>query len=128
MGDKLNKRVPIATILYDDVKFKFITNHYDVHLNGTCIFNGELCEFENEYPDYNEEKDDWEEMFVKIYKLSRREKFEWRKKQFLFEQAVGYHWSYPNKNEKGRGSFYYRKPKWFYKLLFKWYYKYKKKC
>ena len=63
------KRELIKTLPYNEVKFRWISNHYDVHLNGTCMYNGDLCEFENKYPGYNEETDDCEEMFVKIYKL-----------------------------------------------------------
>ena len=47
----------IADVKYEDVNFRFISNHYDVHLGGTCIYNGELCEFKNEYPDYDEDTD-----------------------------------------------------------------------
>jgi hypothetical protein len=115
----------IADVNYDKVKFKFISNHWDIHLNGTCIYNGELCEFKNKYPDYNEETDDWEEMIVEIFQLNLKEKLAWYKKQWLFEKCVGYHWSY--KNGKRGKSFYYRKPQWLYKKIFNLYYKLKKK-
>ena len=115
----------IADINYENVEFRFISNHYDVHLNGTCIYNGELCEFKNQYPDFNEETDEWEEMIVEIYQLTFKEKFEWYKRQWMFENCVGYHWTYPQRKE-GK-SFYYRKPQWLYKRLFKLYYKLKKK-
>jgi hypothetical protein len=113
----------IADVKYDEVEFVFITNHYDIHLNGVCNYNGELCEFKNKYPDYNEEKDDWEEMIVEIYQLTPYEKFKWYKKKFLFEKLVGYHWTY--KNKKRINGFYYRNPRWLYKILFKLYYKIK---
>lgn len=115
----------IADINYENVEFRFISNHYDVHLNGTCIYNGELCEFKNQYPDLDEETDEWEEMIVEIYQLTFKEKFEWYKRQWLFENCVGYHWTYPQRKE-GK-SFYYRKPQWLYKRLFNLYYKLKKK-
>ncbi len=115
------KRELIKTLPYNEVKFRWISNHYDVHLNGTCMYNGDLCEFENKYPDYNEETDDWEEMYVKIYKLDLISKLKWYWKQWKFEKCVGYHWTYPQR--KQGQSFYYRKPKWLYVRIFNWYYK-----
>lgn len=115
----------IADVKYEDVDFRFISNHWDVHLGGTCIYNGELCEFKNQYPDYNEETDDWEDMIVEIYQLTLSEKLNWYKRQFLFEKCVGYHWTYTHR-KKGKG-FYYRNPKWLYEMLFKYYYKSKNK-
>lgn len=115
----------IADIKYDEVNFRFISDHWDVHLTGTCIYNGELCEFKNQYPDYDEELDEWEEMIVEIYQLNLLEKFKWYKKQWLFEKCVGYHWTYGS-GKRNRG-FYYRKPKWLYKIIFNLYYKLKTK-
>lgn len=115
------KRELIKTIPYNEVKFKWISNHYDVHLNGSCIFNGKLCEFENKLPGYNEDTDEWDEMFVKIYKLDFISKIKLYWRQWLFEKCVGYQWTYPQRKQcKG---FYYRKPEWLYKWLFKWYYR-----
>lgn len=111
---------PIAIIPYDEVNFKFISNHWDVHLSGTCIYEGELCEFKNDYPNYNEETDVWDDMMVRIYRLSEYENKKWVANQKKFERCVGYHWSYDN-GKRGK-SFYYRKPEWFYKLLFRWFY------
>ena len=45
-------------------------------------------------------------------------------RKFFFEQMVGYHWSYPQRKNWAR--FYYRKPVWLSKFLFKLYYKVKK--
>lgn len=115
----------ITTILYNEVKFKFISNHYDVHLEGTCIFNNETCYFTNKYPEYDEDTACWEEMFVKIYKLTFKEKIKFAFKQKMFELCIGYHWTYPYR--KQGASFYYRKPKWLYVWLFDTYYKVSKK-
>lgn len=115
------KRELIKILPYDKVDFKWISNHWDVHLNGTCIYNGDLCEFENDYPSYNEETDEWEEMMVRIYKLNYFEKAKWTKRQLMFEKCVGYHWSY-YKGRRGK-NFYYRKPQWLYKLLFRLFYR-----
>ena len=103
----------IATIPYEEVKFKYVSNHWDVHLKGTCIYNNQVCEFENDYPT------DDEPMLVRIYEVDVIKKLNNIKKQFMFERCVGYHWSYPNRKNT---SFHYRKPKWLYKLLFKMYY------
>ena len=118
-------RTVIKVIPYDEVNFKWISNHWDVHLSGTCIYNGELCEFENSYPMYNEDTDEYEEMLVKIYKLDLLSKLAWMKRQWGFEKCVGYHWTYIN-GARSYG-FKYRKPEWFYKRLLNWYYSIKKK-
>jgi hypothetical protein len=88
------KRELIKTLSYNEVKFRWISDHYDVHLKGTCMYNGELCEFENECPNYNEETDDCEEMFVKIYKIDLISKLKCYWKQWKFEKCIGYHWTY----------------------------------
>ena len=106
-------------IPYEKVKFKFISDHYDVHLNGTCIYNNQLHEFKNK-----DDEDDYENMFVEIYKLSFSEKIKWYFTQLSFELCVGYHWSY-SKGKRGK-RFYYRKPIWFYEFLFSFYYQIKK--
>ena len=36
---------PIKILPYDKVQFKFISNHYDIHLNGSCIYENSICEF-----------------------------------------------------------------------------------
>lgn len=87
----------ITSIPYSEVDFRFISNHYDIHINGTCIYNGKLCVFKCDIPTYNHETDEYNEIFVNIYRLSFLEKLKWRWKQFKFEQMVGYHWSYPHR-------------------------------
>jgi len=32
-------------IPYEECKFHYITNHYDYHLEGTCIYNGRIAKF-----------------------------------------------------------------------------------
>jgi len=111
----------IAIIPYSEVKFRFVSNHYDEHLIGNCIYNNELCAFRTISGEYNEETNTWTDSVCKIYKLSRQDKLRWLFKQWLFEKCVGYHWSYSDK--KDVKSFYYRNPQWLYKFLFDWYYK-----
>jgi len=128
---KLKGKELIAEIPYEHVKFKYVSNHYDMHLNGTCIYDGEICEFVNPYPDYSEELDDLVYENVKIYRLGIAEKIKWIWKQWLFEQCVGYNWTY-GKSKKGqeltkRGEWFTRsKPDWLKKVLYKWYYSRKK--
>lgn len=116
------KRELAAKISYDNVDFRFISDHYDVHLSGTCIYNDALHDFENDYPSYNEEKDEYEDMSVRIYSLDFYTRLKRYWKQWLFEQYVGYHWTYPYRKNRSR-PFKYRNPKWFYTMLFKWFYK-----
>ena len=110
----------IATIPYDDVKFIWVNNHYDVHLSGLCKMGNTLFYFKT--IDYY--GDDDLDLKCEIYMLSFLEEMKWRLRKFLFEQMVGYHWSYDKKTSKPR--FYYRKPQWLYVMLFNLYYKIKK--
>lgn len=114
------EREPIKILPYSDVQFKFISDHYDVHLRGSCIYENSICEFKNDYPEYDEENEEWRDMKVKIYKLNWIKKLNWIWKQWLFEKCIGYHWSY--KNGKIESHFYHRKPKWLYVWLFNRYY------
>ncbi len=124
----MKEKKQIALVPYRDIKFRYVSDHYDVHLNGTCIYNNSLCEFENDYPEpiYNEETDDYDdpEMIVRVYRLSLNQKIKWLYRQWLFEKCVGYHWSY--KNGKRGKYFHYRNPKWLYAFIFGAYYKSKK--
>ena len=52
------EREPIKILPYDKVQFKFISDHYDVHLNGSCIYENSICEFKSDYPNYDEDKDE----------------------------------------------------------------------
>ena len=111
----------LKTIPYCEVNFRFISNHYDLHIEGTCLYENEICYFFTHLPDYDEENDCWKEAFTMIYKLTTYEKVKWLLKQWLFEKCVGCHCSY--KNNDLRGYFYYRKPEWLYKFLFSSYYR-----
>jgi hypothetical protein len=109
----------ITTIPYEEVDFNFITNHYDVHLHGTCVYKGDLCAFYT-HREYSDESDEIIEI-VSIYKLTFIEKLRWELKQMLFEICIGTHWSYVNGTPKGK--YHERNPKWLYTLLFKIYYR-----
>lgn len=107
----------IVTLPYDEVDFVWISNHYDVHLSGLCKMGNTLFWFKTKI------EGDYENVECEIYMLSFWEEVKLRTRKFFFEQMVGYHWTYPNRKNKG---FYYRKPQWLSKLLFKLYYKIRK--
>ena len=104
------KRELIDVLPHNQLEFRWVSDHWDVHLNGTCIYDGSLCEFKK-FDDI---------LFYKIYKLGLLSKLKWYWKQWLFELCVGYHWSYSD--DKGRTSFLFRKPTWLYTMLLKLYY------
>jgi len=107
----------IATLPYDELIFVWIQSHYDVHLSGLCKLGNTFFYFKtiNVEESYDEDK----ELMCEVYMLSTREEIRWRLKKFLFEQMVGYHWTYPKRKNS---HFHYRKPEWLYKFLFKFYY------
>lgn len=109
----------MTIIPYDKVDFVWIKNHYDIHLKGLCRYNGELCEFETDYPDTPEE---WNNPKVFIKNLTWYEKLRWLINKKLFEWCVGYHWSYPQRLDKSKRYFKMRRPKWLFKILFDTYY------
>ena len=110
----------IATLPYDEIDFVWITDHYDIHLSGLCKMGNTLFWFETET------KGKHKKLNCKIFMLTFWEDIKLRIKKFLFEQMVGFHYSYyPDPDKKLKG-FYYRKPEWLYKRLFKLYYKIRK--
>ena len=110
----------IDKILYEKVDFKWVGSHYDLHLNGTCYYNNEIHEFKTISGEWDDETDNWEDSYCEIYKLTLKEKLKWLYWQKKFEWLVGYHWT--DDNRKKGVNFYYRRPKWLYKLLFKLHY------
>ena len=108
----------IATIPYEEVDFVWISNHWDIHLSGLCKMGNTLFWFQTQLTD------DYENIKCDIFMLSFWEEIRLKVKKFLFEQMVGFHWSYPQRRQGSR--FHYRKPVWLYKILFALYYKMKK--
>jgi hypothetical protein len=112
----------IATLPYDEIKFVWVSSHYDVHLSGLCKMGNALFWFETlNHQNYFE---DDEQLVCNVYMLSFQEEIKLRMRKFFFEKMVGYHWSYPQRKEWAR--FYYRRPVWLSKFLFKLYYSLKK--
>ena len=107
----------IAKLPYEEIDFVWISTHYDIHLSGLCKMGNTLFWFET----INYEEGD---LKCNVYMLSFWEEIKLRLRKFFFEKMVGYHWSYPQRKEWAR--FYYRRPIWLSKFLFKLYYKIKK--
>ncbi|MGD9156907.1 MAG: hypothetical protein PVG39_00745 [Desulfobacteraceae bacterium] len=95
---------------YEEVNFIWVSNHYDLHLSGICDDCGELRRFETDY--------DTEQ--VALFSLTAAEKIKWKLRQWAFELCVGKYWTYPDRKNGAR--FYYRRPQWFWKLVFRMYY------
>ena len=111
----------IITIPYSETDFLWISNHWDLHLEGLCKYKNKIHKFKTLEGEWNEDLNDWNESFCEIYKLNFIEKINllWIKKKF--EWFVGYHWTYPHR--KNGYSFHYRKPKFIFVWLFNLYYK-----
>jgi len=103
----------IIIIPYEDMDFIWISDHWDYHLSGLCRYDSKLCRFriaQDPYKDHTAE--------YKIYGLSIIEKLIWIKRKKLFEWCIGYHWTYPMTYTESS-----RTPKWFWKIVFRLYYK-----
>jgi len=107
----------IATLPYDEVDFVWVSSHWDVHLSGLCKMGNTLFWFQTKI------KGDYDHIECDIFMLSYWEEIRFKLRKFLFERMVGYHWSYPKRNNHG---FHYRKPQWLHKILFSLYYKIRK--
>ncbi len=121
-------KIKIATVPYEELDFVWISNHWDIHLNGLCNYKNNLCEFKTKEGEYDWEKEEYIiPTTCDIYSLSLVEKIKWLSTKKKFELMVGYHWTYPYRKTRER-PFHYRKPKWLYKWLFSLFYKNRKCC
>ncbi len=99
-----------TTCKYEDIKFVWISNHYDIHLSGLCRFDGKLHEFT---VDYDTKKG-------VISSINMIEKIRWLISKKLFELCVGFHWTYPHRtNGVKYGE---RIPAWFWYFIVMLYY------
>lgn len=112
----------VAVIPYDEIRFRYINNHHDIHLGGLCYYNNNIHYFKCDYPGYNEATEEYDLAYGKIYSLSFKNKIKLLFRQFLFEQCIGHHYSYDRKGNRKTHSFVNRKPTWLYNLLFRKYY------
>ena len=129
----LKKTMIAVGITRKDFQLVWISHSYDFPRKGTCYYNGNFCEFSG-YEVHNlkynmncecEDEDDCEcdNLFLDryaIFPLSFKQRRKWKLQQWWFEKCIGYHCSY--KDNKRLSDFYYRKPKWLYRLLFRFYY------
>jgi hypothetical protein len=107
----LNTVTPVKVISYDDLKHMrlFVTNHWDVNLDGLCRVDGELCRFATVLDGEGDVE------CVHIYRMTRMEKLRGLLRKRLFEVCVGRHWTFPDRD---RGAHYrVRKPKWLHHTL-----------
>lgn len=73
---------------YKNLKLVWVTDFYDRPMKGLCKYMGSICYFEGFYGC----------KFVQIYSLNNFEKVKWRLNKKLFEIMIGYHWSYPERD------------------------------
>jgi hypothetical protein len=109
-----------AGLSCDQVSFVWVSSHWDVHLEGVCRHEGQLCRFECENPTRYDDDGGPSRPRYSIYSLSTKEKLRWLYRKKKFEICVGYHWTYPY-CAQGR-LFYLRKPRWLFALLWWWHY------
>lgn len=62
----------------------------------------------------------WRLPHMHVYNLNLIEKMRWLFKKRLFEICIGKHWTYPDR--KQGVCFKIKKPRWFWKIVFKLYY------
>ena len=74
----------VATINYNDVKFKWIEDHYDIDLIGLCYYKEKTHYFKTNDDDYFHDR---EIIHVNIYSLgnySRNTRWSWYRKNMRF--------------------------------------------
>lgn len=100
---------------YKDMDFVFVTNHYDIHIEGLCRINNKLWSFKLY---------DMNDAASSVYAVTPLNCVDTLKAVIAkkaFEICVGYHWTYPNRTNGEE--FYMKSPKWFWNMVFHLYYK-----
>lgn len=105
---------PDWRVPYEHMDFVWVSQHYDVHLEGLCRMGGTLCRFETPWPARSRIR-------CHVFRLTWRARWQWRCRQWLFERCVGQHWSYPQRRRGVR--FYSKRPRWLWQALFRAYYR-----
>lgn len=67
----------ITEIVYENVEIYWIEDFYDMALSGLCHYENKLCYFETKPGQYDDEIEEWEDSFTKIFRLSIIEKAKW---------------------------------------------------
>ena len=62
-------------IPYNKVDFVWISDHYDIHLEGICKHNNELCRFITDY----------DSLICTLSSLTSWEKIQWLRQKWFFE-------------------------------------------
>lgn len=112
----------VAVIPYGEIRFRYINNHHDIHLGGLCYYNETIHYFKCDYPNYNDDTEEYDVVYGKIYSLTFRDKAKLLFRQYMFELCIGDHYSYDRKGNRKSHSLRQRKPKWLYNFLFNLYY------
>lgn len=91
----------------------WVSNYYDLPLEGLCRHYGKICRFETDY----------ETEVTTIYSLEPIEKARWIFRKLAFELCVGTHWTYKDgkHREQSYGS---RRPKWFWSMICRMYFRF----
>jgi hypothetical protein len=102
----------MITVLDREVIYRFITNYYDLPLEGSCYYDGKLYHFKRSD---EVDEDGWLTDNLNLYPLNRYQQFKWKLRQSLFESFVGEHWSWYARKRNSK-----LKPAWmrwvYYKL------------
>jgi hypothetical protein len=114
----MSKKV-ITKLAPEDVDFVWVAGHYDIHLEGICRYENQICAFMAAGGGWNDEADDYHPVYYDIYQLSFWEKGKWLLDKKMFELCVGYHWTYPQATQMRAWKL--RKPEFLYKMLYRSY-------
>jgi len=78
-------------VLDNQVKYRFITNYYDLPLEGSCYYKNKLYHFKRSD---EVDEDGWFSDVLNLYPLNQYQQLKWKLRQWLFEFFVGHHWSW----------------------------------
>lgn len=113
----------LTTLHSDEVDFIWYWSHYDVHLEGLCKYDGNLCRFEHVRFVWEEDEDGDLEIVDNLYdifSLTLKDKIKLKLRQWKFELCVGKHCSYPHRENGVR--YKSKRPIWLHKILLWWQY------
>lgn len=84
---------PMTRVKYEDMRFVFVSDYYDLPLRGTCRIR--TCCSDNDLGEFRIREECVEEILGDIwyecFELTRLEKIAWKIRQRLFEVCVGRH-------------------------------------
>ena len=116
-------RTNMIKVPYSDMDFVWINGHYDIHLQGLCRYDGALCKFYTDGDTFYNAVGWWNEEYeidCYVTPIVGWERLKWKLRKIAFEICIGYHWTYPQRKQGVH--FYTKRPKWFWRIVFKSYY------